>query len=104
MTSGSGPLPLSIFSIHLSYCRPAAQSSEYCRHSLSLPKMMTAPDPSPNATISPARTPADLAAAAALFTSYAAWLDIDLTFQDFAAELASLPGKYAPPAGEIFLA
>ena len=55
-------------------------------------------------TIKPARGDADLETAKTLFRAYAAWLDIDLSFQDFEAELATLPGKYAPPKGEIFLA
>lgn len=54
--------------------------------------------------IAPARTAADLTAAARLFRAYAASLDIDLSYQDFAAELAGLPGKYAPPAGALLLA
>lgn len=54
--------------------------------------------------IAPARSPADLAAVAELFSGYAASLPVDLDYQDFGGELAALPGKYAPPAGELFLA
>jgi ribosomal protein S18 acetylase RimI-like enzyme len=54
--------------------------------------------------IAPARTPEDVAAAAELFRAYAAGLAIDLAYQDFDTELAGLPGRYAPPAGELLLA
>ncbi len=54
--------------------------------------------------ITQAATPADLAAAIVLFRAYAASLDIDLAYQDFEGELAAMPGKYAPPSGEILLA
>ncbi|MBW8303826.1 MAG: GNAT family N-acetyltransferase [Brevundimonas sp.] len=54
--------------------------------------------------IAPARGAADLAAVADLFAGYAASLPVDLGYQDFDGELAALPGKYAPPAGELFLA
>ena len=50
------------------------------------------------------RTAAELAAAIALFHAYAASLDVDLAYQDFEAEMAAMPGKYAPPDGELLLA
>jgi ribosomal protein S18 acetylase RimI-like enzyme len=46
----------------------------------------------------------DIASVDALFREYAEWLGIDLSFQGFEAELANLPGKYAPPAGELLFA
>ena len=49
-------------------------------------------------------TPGELASAAEIFREYAASLDIDLCFQDFDRELASLPGEYAPPRGHLLLA
>jgi ribosomal protein S18 acetylase RimI-like enzyme len=54
--------------------------------------------------IAQADTKADLAAVAALFRAYAASLDVDLAYQGFEAELAALPGPYAPPAGRLLLA
>jgi GNAT superfamily N-acetyltransferase len=54
--------------------------------------------------ISPARSPADVQAVSQLFEQYASSLPIDLGYQDFSCELASLPGKYAPPTGELLIA
>ena len=54
--------------------------------------------------IEPASSSDDLADAAGLFRAYAASIGVDLSYQDFDAELAGLPGKYAPPSGAIFLA
>lgn len=58
----------------------------------------------PGFDIRPATSVADMASVADLFRAYAASLPVDLGYQDFAAELAGLPGKYAPPAGELLLA
>ncbi|MES2055235.1 MAG: GNAT family N-acetyltransferase [Pseudomonadota bacterium] len=55
-------------------------------------------------SISPANDAADLVAVAGLFRDYAASLDIDLAYQDFAGELRGLPGNYAPPHGMLLLA
>jgi len=54
--------------------------------------------------INPVRSPDDLAATKALFDAYAASLGINLSYQNFVEEMAAMPGKYAPPNGELLLA
>ncbi len=55
-------------------------------------------------TIWQARSPEEMAQARTLFQEYAQWLNVDLCFQGFEAELAGLPGDYAPPSGRLLLA
>lgn len=45
-----------------------------------------------------------LSAARAIFREYQEGLGIDLGYQGFATELSTLPGKYAPPKGRLYLA
>jgi putative acetyltransferase len=55
-------------------------------------------------TITQAHSPEDLRSIQALFQAYAIGLGLDISFQNFDHELASLPGKYAPTSGALLLA
>lgn len=55
-------------------------------------------------SIGEARSADDLVQIRLLFQEYAASLGIDLCFQDFEQELATLPGNYAQPTGRLLLA
>jgi carbonic anhydrase len=55
-------------------------------------------------TLAEAGDDASVAEARVLFQEYAAGLGVDLCFQNFEAELAGLPGDYAPPDGTLTLA
>lgn len=46
----------------------------------------------------------DLESTIKLFEAYAHSLGIDLAFQDFATEMANMPGKYSAPTGALLLA
>ena len=51
-----------------------------------------------------AATPEHIPAVRERFNEYAGWLKVDLCFQGFARELASLPGDYVPPTGQLLVA
>jgi GNAT superfamily N-acetyltransferase len=65
---------------------------------------MAGRDAASSIELRPAATAADLASAEMLFREYVTSLGVDLCFQNVDAEIASLPGAYAPPAGRLLLA
>ena len=59
---------------------------------------------SQRSTISHVLTEEQINTVRQLFEEYAAGIGISLCFQNFDQELATLPGKYAPPTGRLMLA
>jgi ribosomal protein S18 acetylase RimI-like enzyme len=58
----------------------------------------------PSARVFTPTAPPELDGVKKLFVEYATALDVDLCFQNFAAELQELPGEYCAPRGGLLLA
>ena len=54
--------------------------------------------------LTPAETDEQVEQARTLFKEYEASTGVDLCFQNFGQELATLPGDYAPPSGRLIVA
>lgn len=66
--------------------------------------MSVSPVDKPSVALVAASFPQDLDIVRDILQEYADSTGIDLEFQNFAAELAQLPGDYAPPRGQLMLA
>ena len=62
------------------------------------------PEVSPDITLVCPEGPALFVATQEIFREYAHSLEVDLCFQNFEAELATLPGEYGTPTGHLLLA
>jgi putative acetyltransferase len=51
-----------------------------------------------------AESEGDMEDARSIFREYERWLGMSLCFQSFEEEVATLPGRYAPPHGRLYLA
>ena len=58
----------------------------------------------PEIELTPVLNANDLAGVRDIFNEYAGTLSVDLDFQDFSTDLATLPGDYASPRGTLLLA
>lgn len=54
--------------------------------------------------IKEAETAEEIAAAKRLIEEYAAWMDVDLAYQDFDKEMARFPAAYKAPRGRLLIA
>ena len=94
-------------------CEPSCLPLTICRYGASNPQSLQGSGGNVTAgtmtdqkrlTMIRVRTDEDLRATVALFYEYAKSIGIDLSFQDFDTEMASMPGKYSPPTGDLLLA
>ena len=51
-----------------------------------------------------AAAPDDIPDVRQMLSAYIEWIGLDLAFQEIDAEVAGLPGDYAPPTGALFVA
>lgn len=79
-------------------------TSAFSGHLTALSDLPDADDVRRTMRIKQAQTKIEIEEVRSLFREYEAFLDVDLCFQSFEEELASLPGKYSRPSGDLFIA